>query len=91
MSLHKIYGLDDTLSPIIRTGLLRPAAEFLVNFKKQPEGRSNLRTTSKNLRTAHCSDFQSQEPRIFTFFLVSIAINLWMSPLWMAHKKYQKE
>ena len=39
-------------SPIIRTGRIRTGAEFLEKFRSQALGSSNLRTTSKNLRTA---------------------------------------
>ncbi len=51
----KVY----TQSPIIRNGPIRLSAEFWGKFKKRALGRSNLRNTSKNLRNAQCSDFQS--------------------------------
>jgi hypothetical protein len=48
-----------TQLPIIRTGRIRTAAEFLGKFKKQAVGSSNLGTTSKNLRTATAQIFKA--------------------------------
>ena len=53
-------SLTYTQSPIIRTGRIRPSAEFSVNFKNQPLGGSNLRTTSKKLRTASAQIFKAK-------------------------------
>ena len=44
---------------IIRNGQIRNSAEFWEKYKKRALGKSNLRNTSKNLRNAQCSDFQS--------------------------------
>jgi hypothetical protein len=49
-----------TQSPIIRTSPIRTAAEFLGKFKNQAVGSSNLRTTSKNLRTATTQIFKAK-------------------------------
>jgi hypothetical protein len=49
-----------TQSPIIRTGRIRTAAEFLGKFKNRAVGSSNLRTTSKNLRTATAQIFKAK-------------------------------
>ena len=57
---------------------IRTSADFLGKFKTRALGGSNLRTTLKNLRTANAQIFK-------------LRTNLWMSPLWMAHKKDQNE
>ena len=49
-----------TQSPFIRTSLIRLSAEFLGKFKTRALGGSNLRTTSKNLRTASAQIFKAK-------------------------------
>ena len=49
-----------TQSPFIRTSLIRTGAEFLGKFKNRALGGSNLRTTSKNLRTASAQIFKAK-------------------------------
>jgi hypothetical protein len=49
-----------TQSPFIRTSLIRTSAEFLGKFKTRALGGSNLRTTSKNLRTASAQIFKAK-------------------------------
>ena len=49
-----------TQSPIIRTGPIRLGAEFWGKFKTRALGSSNLRTTSKNLRTASPQIFKAK-------------------------------
>ena len=49
-----------TQSPFIRTSLIRTGAEFLGKFKTGALGGSNLRTTSKNLRTASAQIFKAK-------------------------------
>ena len=49
-----------TQSPIIRTGPIRLGAEFWGKFKTRALGSSNLRTTSKNLRTASAQIFKAK-------------------------------
>ena len=49
-----------TQSPFIRTSPIRTNAEFLWKFKTWALGSSNLRTTSKNLRTASAQIFKAK-------------------------------
>ena len=49
-----------TQSPFIRTSLIRISAEFLGKFKTRALGAANLRTTSKNLRTASAQIFKAK-------------------------------
>ena len=51
--------LTYTQSPFIRTSLIRTSTEFLGKFKTQAFGGSNLRTTSKNLRTTTSQIFKA--------------------------------
>ena len=68
------YGLSYPLqqytqSPIIRTGRISSGAEFLGKFKNRALGSSNLRTTTKNLRTATAQIFKAKNQVCnFTFF-----------------------
>jgi hypothetical protein len=61
---------DYTQSPIIRTSRIRTAAEFLEKFKNRAVGSSNLKTTSKNLRTATAQIFKAKN-RVLLPFLIS--------------------
>ena len=56
----KIVDLEYTQSPFIRTSLIRTSAKFLGKFKIRALGGSNLRTTSKNLRTASDQIFKAK-------------------------------
>jgi hypothetical protein len=47
-------------SPFITTSLIRTGAEFLGKFKNPALGGSNLRTKSKNLRTASAQIFKAK-------------------------------
>ena len=58
-----------TQSPIIRTGRIRTAAESLGKFKKLAVGSSNLRTKSKNLRTATAQIFKAKNRVLFSFLI----------------------
>merc|ERR1711997_1337131 len=49
-----------TQSPFIRTSLIRTSTEFLGKFKSRALGGSNLRTKSKNLRTASAQIFKAK-------------------------------
>ena len=49
-----------TQSPIVRTGRIRLDPEILEKFKTRALGSSNLRTTSKNLRTASVQIFKTK-------------------------------
>ena len=49
-----------TQSPIIRTSPIRLNPEILGKFKTRALGSSNLRTTSKNLRTASAQIFKAK-------------------------------
>ena len=49
-----------TQSPFIRTSLVITSAEFVGKFKTQALGGSNLRSTSKNLRTASAQIFKAK-------------------------------
>ena len=57
---HRSTKVHYTQSPFIRTSLIRLSAEFLGKFKTQALGGSNLRTTSKNLRTASAQIFKAK-------------------------------
>ena len=63
-----------TQSPIIRTRRIRTAAEFLGKFKNRALGSSNLRTTSKNLRTANAQIFKAKN-RVLLPFLTHMYIS----------------
>ena len=58
-----------TQSPIIRTGPIRLSAEFLEKFKTRALGTSNLRTTSKNLRTASAQIFKAKNQVLLPFLI----------------------
>ena len=64
-------GKHYTQSLIIRTGCIRTDAGFLGKFKNQALGSSNLRTTSKNLRTASAQIFKAKN-RVLLPFLIHI-------------------
>ena len=49
-----------TQSPFIRTTSIRLDAEILGKFKTRALGSSNLRTTSKNLRTTRAQIFKAK-------------------------------
>ena len=49
-----------TQSPFIRTSPIRLNPEILGKFKTRALGSSNLRTTSKNLRTASAQIFKAK-------------------------------
>ena len=65
----KIVGYTQSL--IRRTGRIRTGAEFLGKFKNQALGSSNLRTTSKNLRTTTAQIFKAKN-RVLLPFLIHI-------------------
>ena len=67
-----------TQSPFIRTSPIRTNAEFLWKFKTWALGSSNLRTTSKNLRTASAQIFKAKNQFVDESIMD-------------AHKKDQKE
>ena len=56
----QVYSAHYTQSPFIRPSLIRLSAEFLGKFKTRALGGSNLRTTSKNLRTASAQIFKAK-------------------------------
>ena len=58
--MPKKYLTSYTQSPFIRTSLIRTGVEFLGKFKNRALGGSNLRTTSKNLRTASAQIFKAK-------------------------------
>ena len=66
MQQNEVEGADNisfwyyTQSPFIRTSPIRTGAEFLGKFKNRALGGSNLRTTSKNLRTASAQIFKAK-------------------------------
>ena len=62
-------GVFYTQSPFIRTSLIRLSAEFLGKFKTRALGGSNLRTTSKNLRTASAQIFKAKNQVLLPFLI----------------------
>ena len=56
ITIHHHY----TQSPIIRTSTIRLDPEILGKFKTRALGSSNLRTTSKNLRTTRAQIFKAK-------------------------------
>ena len=58
-----------TQSPIIRTSPIRLNPEILGKFKTRALDRSNLRTTSKNLRTASAQIFKAKNQVLLPFLL----------------------
>ena len=58
-----------TQSPLIRTGPIRLGHEFLGKFKARALGSSNLRTTSKNLRTASAQIFKAKNQVLLPFLI----------------------
>ena len=64
-----------TKSPIIRTGPIRLGPEFWGKFKTQALGSSNLRTTTKNLRTASAQIFKAKN-RVLLPFLIHMYISV---------------
>jgi hypothetical protein len=64
--------------PIIRTSRIRTAAEFLGKFKSRAVGSSNLRTTSKNLRTATAQIVKAKN-RVCTFTFFSTIYHLYVN------------
>ena len=52
-----------TQSPFIRTTSIRLDAEILGKFKTRALGSSNLRTTSKNLRTPRAQIFKAESQK----------------------------
>ena len=84
-----------TQSPIIKTSRIRTADEFLGKFTNQAVGSSNLRTTSKNLRTATAQIFKAKNRVcIFTFFstiyhlYVSSIFSLFLVLSWTKFRYY---
>ena len=63
-----------TQSPFIKTSLIRTGAEFLGKFKNPALGGSNLRTKSKNLRTASAQIFKAKN-RVLLPFLIHMYIS----------------
>ena len=53
----------------IRTGRIRTDAEFFGKFKNRALGSSNLRTTSKNLRTASAQIFKAKNRALLRFLI----------------------
>ena len=74
MSVLNVESIGYTQSPIIRTGPIRLGAEFLGKFKTRALGSSNLRTTSKNLRTASAQIFKAKN-RVLLPFLIHMYIS----------------
>ena len=58
-----------TQSLFIRTGPIRLGAEFWGKFKTRALGSSNLRTTSKNLRTASAQIFKAKNQVLLPFLI----------------------
>merc|ERR1712037_751949 len=56
-------------SPFIRTSPIRLDPEILGKFKTQALGSSNLRTTSKNLRTASAQIFKAKNQVLLPFLI----------------------
>jgi hypothetical protein len=69
--LYIEFSTEYTQSPVIRTSCIRTDAEFLGKFKNRALGSSNLRTTSKNLRTASAQIFKAKN-RVLLPFLIHI-------------------
>ena len=69
-SLTYVY----TQSPIIRTSPIRLDPEILGKFKTRALGSSNLRTTSKNLRTASAQIFKAKNQVLLPFFLTKNSV-----------------
>ena len=63
-----------TQSPFIRTGPIRLGAVFWGKFKTRALGSSNLRTTSKNLKTASAQIFKAKN-RVLSPFSIHMYIS----------------
>ena len=69
-----------TQSPFIRTTSIRLDAEILGKFKTRALGSSNLRTTSKNLRTTRAQIFKAKNGKKWKpcqFSVNSVDLELW--------------
>ena len=75
-----VYFFAYTQSPFIRTTSIRLDAEILGKFKTWALGSSNLRTTSKNLRTTRAQIFKAKNGKKWKpcqFSVNSVDLELW--------------